>query len=57
MGMWNKLQERKAPLSETVKLISLESTVKNIKQETVLEEHDEETGKIIEYRKLFALKI
>ena len=57
LGMWNKLQEQEAPLSETVKLISLESTVKNIKKETVLEERDEETGEIIEYRKLFALKI
>jgi hypothetical protein len=57
MGMWNKLQEQKAPISETVKFVSLESTAKNIKQETVLEERDEETGKIIEYRKLFALKI
>jgi len=57
ISMWNKLQERKAPINETVKLVSLESTVKNIKQETVLEERDEETGKVIEYRKLFALKI
>ena len=42
---------------ETVKLTSLENTMQSIKQETVLEERDEETGKIIEYRKLFALKI
>jgi hypothetical protein len=57
MTMWNKLQEQKAPLSETIKHVSLESTVKNIKQETVIENRDKETGKIIEYRKLFALKI
>jgi tetratricopeptide (TPR) repeat protein len=55
--VWNKLQEQKAPIGETVKLVSLESTVKNIKKDTILEERDEETGKIIEYRKLFALKL
>jgi tetratricopeptide (TPR) repeat protein len=52
-----KFQEQKASISETVKLVSLEDTVKDIKQETILEERDEETGKVIEYRKLFALKI
>jgi tetratricopeptide (TPR) repeat protein len=56
-SMWKKLQKLKAPLSDTVKLVSFESTIKNIKQKTILEERDEETGKIIEYRKLFALKI
>ena len=57
LSMWNKLQEQKAPLSETMKLVSLENSLKSIKQETVLEERDKETGEIIEYRKLFALKI
>ncbi len=57
LGLLQQLQERKAPLSETVKLASLENTIQKIKKETVLEERDEETGKIIEYRKLFALKI
>jgi tetratricopeptide (TPR) repeat protein len=57
LGLLQKLLERKAPISETVKLASLENTMQSIKQETVLEERDEETGKIIEYRKLFALKI
>ncbi len=57
LSMWNKLQEQKAPLIETVKLVSLENSLKSIKQETVLEERDKETGEIIEYRKLFALKI
>ncbi len=55
--MWNELQEQKAPLEETLKLVSLESTVDTIKKETILENRDKETGKIIEYRKLFALKI
>ncbi len=57
LNMWNDLQKQKAPISETVKLVSLESSLKSIKQETVLEERDEQTGKLIEYRKLFALKI
>ena len=57
LEMLQKLQERKAPISETVKLASLENTMQTIKKETVLEERDEETGRIIEYRKLFALKI
>ncbi len=55
--MWTELQESKAPISETVKFVSLESTAKHIKKETVIEEKDKKTGKIIEYRKLFALKI
>ena len=57
LEMLQILYERKAPISETVKLASLENTMQTIKEETVLEERDEETGKIIEYRKLFALKI
>lgn len=57
LSMLRLLEEQKAPLSETVKLASLESTVKYIKQETVLEERDKETGKIIEYRRLFGMKI
>jgi len=57
LNMLQKLQEQKAPLSETVKLVSLENSLKSIKQETVLEERDKETGEIIEYRKLFVLKI
>ena len=55
--MWKNLQEKNAPISETFKLVSLESIVKNFKEETVIEEKDKETGEIIEYRKLFALKI
>jgi len=57
LNMLQKFQEQKAPLSEIVKLVSLENTVKSVKQETVLEERDKETGKIIEYRKLFSLKL
>jgi hypothetical protein len=52
-----KFQEQNVPIDETVKLVSLENTTKSIKQETVLEKRDQETGEIIEYRKLFALRI
>ncbi|NHK32819.1 MAG: tetratricopeptide repeat protein [Asgard group archaeon] len=57
LDMWNELQVQKAPINESIKHVSLESTTKNIKKDTILEERDEETGNIIEYRKLFALKI
>ena len=54
---WNELREQKAPLSKTVNLVSLANTLENIKRDTVIEERDKQTGKIIEYRKLFVLKI
>ena len=54
---FKKFQEQKAPISKTVKLASLETTALNIKRETIIEEKDQETGEIIEYRKLFSLKI
>ena len=57
LSMLQELQEKKAPISETIKLAPLDSTIQEIKEETVLEERDKETGKIIDYRKLFALKI
>ena len=52
-----QFQKQQAPISETVKLVSLEKTAQNIKRETVIEERDQETGEIIEYRKLFALRM
>jgi hypothetical protein len=57
LGMLNQLQEQKAPINESIKIVSLDSTLKSIKKDTILEERDKETGNIIEYRKLFALKI
>ena len=56
-AMWNQFREEKAPLSETLKQISLTDSAKKIAKETLMEVRDEESGKIIEYRKLFALKI
>ncbi|NHK31526.1 MAG: tetratricopeptide repeat protein [Asgard group archaeon] len=56
IGMWKDLQEKKAPIIDSMKQISLENGVKRISK-AILEEKDEETEKIFEYRKLFALKI
>ncbi|MBY8994622.1 MAG: tetratricopeptide repeat protein [Candidatus Heimdallarchaeota archaeon] len=57
IAKWEGFQEKKAPISETLKHVKLENGIKRISKETVLEVKDEETGKVIEYRKLFALKI
>ncbi|NHJ38935.1 MAG: tetratricopeptide repeat protein [Asgard group archaeon] len=57
LNMLEKLQKQQVPLIEKMKLVSLENTVKNITKETLIEERDDKTGKFIEYRKLFALKI
>ncbi len=57
ISMWTKFQEQNLPLVDTLKQVSLESTVQNIAKDTVVEVRDEETGKTIEYRKLFTLKI
>ena len=57
ISMWTKFQEQKLSIVDTLKQVSLESTAQNIAKDTVVEVRDEETGKTIEYRKLFALKI
>ena len=57
ISKWEGFQEQKAPISETLKHVKLENGIKRISKETVLEVKDEETGKVIEYRKLFVLKI
>ena len=57
MSMWNGFQKNNAPLAETIKQVPLEKTAKEITRDTLIEVRDEESGKIIEYRKLFALKI
>ena len=55
-GMWQQLQNQDAPISLTLKKASFENTVKKISHETVLEKRDE-TGKVLEYKKLFVLKL
>lgn len=54
---WEGFKEEKTPFSEILKHVSLENGIKNISKEAVLEERDKKSGVIIEYRKLFALKI
>lgn len=56
-NMWNRLKEQKAPLKETLKEVHLDSSAKQLADETILEVRDERSGDVIEYRKLFALKI
>jgi len=56
-NMWNRMKEQKAPLKETLKEVHLDSSAKKLASETILEVRDERTGDIIEYRKLFSLKI
>ncbi|NHJ31538.1 MAG: tetratricopeptide repeat protein [Asgard group archaeon] len=57
LDMLRNLENQKSPLSEAIKLVSLENAVQKIKDETLVEERDKETGEIIEYRILFFLKI
>ncbi|NHK31932.1 MAG: hypothetical protein FK730_11310 [Asgard group archaeon] len=57
LTVFKEFKEQQASISETVKLVSLDNTTQSIKQETMLEERDQETGEIIEYRKLFALRL
>ena len=56
-SMWNRMTEQKAPLKETLKEIHIDTSAKRLAKETVLEVRDERTGDIVEYRKLFSLKI
>jgi len=56
-NMWNRMKDQKAPLKDTLKEVHLDSSAKKLASETVLEVRDERTGDVIEYRKLFALKI
>jgi len=56
-NMWNRMKEQKAPLKDTLKEVHLDSSAKKLANETILEVRDERTGDVIEYRKLFSLKI
>ncbi|MBK5112148.1 MAG: tetratricopeptide repeat protein [Candidatus Heimdallarchaeota archaeon] len=56
-NMWNRLTEQKAPLKDTLKEVHLDNRAKQLANETIVEVRDERTGDVIEYRKLFALKI
>ncbi|MCK5047075.1 MAG: hypothetical protein KAS22_10885, partial [Candidatus Heimdallarchaeota archaeon] len=56
-NMWNRMKEQKAPLKDALKEVHLDSSAKKLANETILEVRDERTGDVIEYRKLFSLKI
>lgn len=55
--MWEKLREQNPPILEVLKQVPIEETTKNIVKDTIMEVRDEKTGNVIEYRKLFVLKI
>ncbi|NPE09765.1 MAG: tetratricopeptide repeat protein [Asgard group archaeon] len=57
LTMWEKLKEQNPPILEVLKQVPIEETAKHIVKDTVMEVRDEKTGDVIEYRKLFALKI
>jgi tetratricopeptide (TPR) repeat protein len=57
LTMLQELQEQQATMEEAIKLVSLGTTIQSIKEEAVVEERDKESGEIIEYRKLFVLKL
>ncbi|NHJ03538.1 MAG: tetratricopeptide repeat protein [Candidatus Heimdallarchaeota archaeon] len=57
MTNWKNLQKQEPSVSEVIKQAKLENGLRNFAKETVLEVKDEKTGEIIEYRKLFALKL
>ena len=54
---WKKLSDKKQPLTETVKQISLENTIRRITHNTDIEIRDEKTGEVVQYRRLFDIKL
>lgn len=54
---WMKLSEKKQPLAESVKHVSLGNAIKKMTQTTDIEVRDEKSGEIIEYRRLFEISI
>jgi tetratricopeptide (TPR) repeat protein len=57
LGFWEELSKEKIPIDERLKHVPLINSVQRVSHEAVVEERDEKTGEIIEYRKLFALKL
>lgn len=56
-NLWEKLRKENSPIITTLKHVALEQSVKRIRKDTTIEVRDERTGDVIEYRKLFSLKI
>ncbi|MGC9781412.1 MAG: tetratricopeptide repeat protein [Candidatus Heimdallarchaeota archaeon] len=57
LSMWENLVKQKKPIVEALKHLSLENGITRITKDAVIEERDKKTGQMIEYRKLFVLKI
>lgn len=57
LGFWEELSTQKKSIDERLKHVPLINSVQRVSHEAVVEERDEKTGEVIEYRKLFALKI
>jgi hypothetical protein len=55
--MWLNLQEQNAPLEDTLKQIKIDNSARQIAEETIVEVRAEGTDEVINYRKLFALKL
>jgi tetratricopeptide (TPR) repeat protein len=56
-NMWINLQEQKAPLEDTLKQVKIDNSARQIADETIVEVRAEGTDEVINYRKLFALKL
>ncbi len=54
---WMKLSEKKQPLTESVKHVSLGNAIRKMTQTTDIEVRDEKSGEVIEYRRLFEISI
>jgi uncharacterized protein (DUF3084 family) len=56
-NLWEKLRKENSPIITTLKHVALEQSVKRIRKDTTIEIRDEKTDEIIDYQKLFSLKI
>ncbi|NHJ49492.1 MAG: hypothetical protein FK733_17010 [Asgard group archaeon] len=55
--MWINLQDQKAPIEDALKQIKIDNSAREIASETIVEVRAEGTDEVINYRKLFALKL
>jgi hypothetical protein len=57
LSMWKDFAKNKKPLEEALKHLTLENGIKELTKETYLEERDNKTGEIVDYKILFTLKL
>ncbi|NHK30954.1 MAG: hypothetical protein FK730_06345 [Asgard group archaeon] len=55
--MWINLQEQQAPLKDALKQIKIDNSARQIAGDTIVEVRAEGTDEVVNYRKLFALKL